>query len=305
MAQGLISSKATLGNDMTLGKESPGKAISGDGPGSDGPPGDGLRGLLGTLWKKESMRRTLQAFDRSGRLARPSYRRLAAEAWAQVTYRPQPPEPEPLPEGTGHGVLVIPAFLTGDPISEPLRDFLARCGYRAFGWELGTNWGPTPYILEALRRRLDACCDLAGGQVSVIGFSLGGLLARDLAHDRPQDIDHVVTIVSPFRLPTVTPMEPVLRVCAPFYSDHFETERLAQPLPMSSTAIYTRDDGVVPWESCCSEEPLGASFEMQGTHTTLWRNPEVLRLVARRLRPANGDGGRLPGRACTAGGPDL
>ncbi len=125
---------------------------------------------------------------------------------------------------------MIPAFLTADAISGPLRDFLARCGYRVFGWELGTNWGPTPYILEALRRRLDACCDLAGGQVSVIGFSLGGLLARDLAHDRPRDIDHVVTVVSPFRLPTATPMEPVLRVCAPFYSDDFETERLADPL---------------------------------------------------------------------------
>ena len=232
------------------------------------------------------MRRTLQAFDRSGRLTRPSYRRLAAEAWAQVVYRPEPPEPEPLPEGTGHGVLVIPAFLTADAISAPLRDFLARCGYRAFGWELGTNWGPTPYILDALRRRLDACCDLAGGQVSVIGFSLGGLLARDLAHDRPRDIDHVVTVVSPFRLPTATPMEPVLRVCAPFYSDDFETERLADPLAMSSTAIYTRDDGVVPWESCCSEEPLGTCFETQGAHTTTWRNPDVMRLIARRLRAA-------------------
>ncbi len=175
-----------------------------------------------------------------------------------MVYRPAPPEPEPLPEGTGHGVLVIPAFLTADPISAPLRNFLARCGYRVFGWELGTNWGPTlHYILHALRRRLDACCNLAGGQVSVIGFSLGGLLARDLAHDRPRDIDHVVTVVSPFRLPTATPMEPVLRVCAPFYSDDFETELFWPTLAMSSTAV--RDDGVVPWESCCSEEPLGAS----------------------------------------------
>jgi len=282
MAQAYSSSKATLGEDMALGKESPGKATQ-----DDGLRGDGLRGRLGTLWRKESMRRTLQAFDRSGRFVRPSYRRLAAEAWAQVVYRPEPPEPEPLDKGTGHGVLVIPAFLTADSISAPLRDFLARCGYRAFGWEIGTNWGPTPHILAALRRRLDACCELAGGQVSVIGFSLGGLLARDLAHDRPRDIDHVVTIVSPFRLPTATPMEPVLRACAPFYSDDFETERLADPLAMSSTAIYTRDDGVVPWESCCSEEPLGACFETRGAHTTTWRNPDVMRLIARRLRAAD------------------
>jgi len=287
MAQAYSASKATLGGDMTLGKESPGTTTRDDGQCGARLGGDGLRGRLGTLWRKESMRRTLQAFDRSGRLARPSYRRLAAEAWAQVVYRPQPPEPEPLDEGDGHGVLVIPAFLTADSISAPLRDFLARCGYRVFGWELGTNWGPTPHILAALRRRLDACREQAGGQISVIGFSLGGLLARDLAHDRPQDIDHVVTIVSPFRLPTATPMAPVLLTCAPFYSDHFETERLGAPLPMASTAIYTRDDGVVPWQSCCAEEPLGACFETQGAHTTTWRNPEVMRLIARRLRPAN------------------
>ena len=232
------------------------------------------------------MSRTDGYFDRSGRVTRPPYRRLWREVASFCFEYPKAPDASEFRSGDGHVVLVIPGFLTPDATTAPLRRFLKRCGYRAFGWELGTNWGPTPYILEALRRRLDACCDLAGGQVSVIGFSLGGLLARDLAHDRPQDIDHVVTIVSPFRLPTATPMEPVLRVCAPFYSDHFETERLAQPLAMSSTAIYTRDDGVVPWESCCSEEPLGASFEMQGTHTTLWRNPEVMRLIARRLQPA-------------------
>src|SRR6185312_13099418 len=84
MAQAYSASKATLGDSMTLGKESPGTTTRDDGQCGARLGGDGLRGRLGTLWRKESMRRTLQAFDRSGRLARPSYRRLAAEAWAQV-----------------------------------------------------------------------------------------------------------------------------------------------------------------------------------------------------------------------------
>ena len=241
-------------------------------------------GLMGRL-AKPSLLGTFNAFDRSGRLTRPPYRRLAAEAWAQFSYRPSPPEAGPLPDGKGHVVLVIPAFATTDTITQSLRDFLTRCRYRALGWELGVNWGPTPGTLASLRRRLDACLDLEGGPVSVIGLSLGGLLARDLAHDRPDGIGHVVTIVSPFRLPTACHLEPFFYLCAPFYSDDFQAERLAHPLAMPSTAIYSRDDGVVAWESCRSEEPLGACFETTGAHSTICRNPEVMALIARRLQP--------------------
>jgi len=243
------------------------------------------------LLAKPSLARTFEAFDRSGRVARPPYRRLAAEAWAQFTYRPAPPDSETppeetaLPDGKGHVVLVIPAFATTDSFTQPLRAFLARRGYRPMACELGMNWGPTPGILASLRRRLNACRDLEGGPVSVIGFSLGGLLARDLAHDRPRDVAHVVTVVSPFRLPTATHLEPLFHLCAPFYSDDFQAQRLALPLAMPSTAIYSRDDGVVAWESCCSDEPLGACFEVSGAHSTICRNPEVMALVARRLQP--------------------
>jgi pimeloyl-ACP methyl ester carboxylesterase len=235
---------------------------------------------------RESMMRMLRAFDRSRKLARPSYLRLAAEAWTQVAYNPVPPDPRRLPRGEGHVVLVIPAFLNTDAITGRMRRFLGRCGYRAFGWELGVNWGPTERILKSLRGRLDECCDLEGGPVSLIGVSLGGLLARDLAHDRSQDIAHVVTVVSPFRLPTASHLEPFFRVCAPFYSDGFNSQRLAEPLAMPSTAIFTRDDGLVAWETCRSDEPLGACFEMEGSHSTICRNPGVLSLIAQRLAPA-------------------
>ena len=102
------------------------------------------------------MMRVLEAFDRTGKPPRPTYRRLAAEAWSQVAYRPVPPDPRRLPNGADHVVLVIPAFLTTDAITGALRRFLSRCGYRAFGWECGVNWGPTPQILRALRRYIRA-----------------------------------------------------------------------------------------------------------------------------------------------------
>ena len=232
-----------------------------------------------------SMMRVLEAFDRTGKPPRPTYRRLAAEAWSQVAYRPVPPDPRRLPNGADHVVLVIPAFLTTDAITGALRRFLSRCGYRAFGWECGVNWGPTPQILRALRRRLDECCNLEGGPVGVVGVSLGGILARDLAHERPQDVSHVVTIASPYRLPTASHLEPFFHICAPFYAGNFKSERLAEALAVPSTAIFTRDDGLVAWESCRTDEPLGACFETRGAHSTICRNPDVLRLVAERLAP--------------------
>ena len=95
-------------------------------------------GLMGRL-AKLSLLGTFNAFDRTGRLARPPYRRLAAEAWAQLAYRPSLPDAGSLPDGKEHVVLVIPAFATTDTITQSLRDFLTRCRYRALGWELGVN----------------------------------------------------------------------------------------------------------------------------------------------------------------------
>jgi pimeloyl-ACP methyl ester carboxylesterase len=230
------------------------------------------------------------AFDRSGSVRRPAYGKLAAEPWSFMFYNPRPPDPAELPPGNGHVVLVVPAFLNNDGITQPLRKFLNRCGYRAFGWKLGINWGPTTYLLKALRRRLDECVRLEGGPVSVIGVSLGGLLARDLAHDRPEDVAHVITLVSPFRLPTASHLEPLFRLCAPFYIDAFDSDRLAAPLPMTSTAIFTRGDGLVAWQSCWVEEPGGAAFELSGAHCTICRNPHVMRLVGERLAGSRANG---------------
>jgi hypothetical protein len=114
--------------------------------------------------------------------------RLCREGWSLLAYFPIAPDPSRQPQGHGQVALVIPAFLTTDAVTRPLRDFLTRCGYRALGWELGINWGPTPRLLAALRARLSELNRLAGGPVSVIGVSLGGILARDLAHDRAGDI---------------------------------------------------------------------------------------------------------------------
>ena len=222
-------------------------------------------------------------FDRSNVVRRPPYRRLWRETWSLLFDHPVAPDPADLPHGGGHVVLVVPAFLTTDIVTRSLRQFLGRCGCRAFGWACGVNWGPTPRALRGLRRRLRELRELERGPISVIGVSLGGLLVRDLAYDHPEDIRHVVTLASPFRLPTASTIEPLVRLCARGYAPDIDVPRLALPLPVPSTAIFTRDDGLVAWESCRSEEAGCDSVEVSGPHLTICRNPDVLRIVGAKL----------------------
>ena len=223
-----------------------------------------------------------KVFDRSGAIARPSYRRLAREVWAGIAFRPSPPGRDGIPDGRGHRVLVVPAFLTADPVTRYLRRFLVACGYRPSGWGLGVNWGPTPGVLAGLRRRLDNLAALEGGPVSVIGVSLGGLLARDLAFDRAGQVRQVITIGTPVSLPTSSTLEPLFRVFAPFYHQASDIDRVTRPLPVPFTSIHTREDGLVAWQSCRTGD-AACDIEVAGPHITLCRNPRVLAAVARRL----------------------
>ena len=222
-------------------------------------------------------------FDHPNAKQRPPVWWLLREIWSLATYHPTPPDPANLPNGKGHVVLVVPAFLTPDLATQPIRSFMTRCGYRAYGWELGINWGPTPRILDGLRRRIRQLWEIEGGPISVVGISLGGMLARNAAHECASDIRHVITLASPIRLPTASTVEPLIHCCAPFYSRDIVPARIAAPLPVSSTTIFTPDDGVVSWESCRVEEAGGVAIGVRGPHTTICRNPDVLRIIAQRL----------------------
>lgn len=222
-------------------------------------------------------------FDRSGAVRRPPYGRLIREFGAYVFYRPSPPSPAGLPDGRGHVVLVVPAFLTTDHATRPLRQFLTRCGYRAFGAGFGVNWGPTKPIRRALRDRLEALARLEGGPISLVGVSLGGLLARDLAHDRPRQVKRLITLVSPCRLPTASTIEPLFHLLAPWFDAGADAARLRSPVAAPVTALYTRADGLVAWETCLPIEPEGRSIPVGGAHVTICRNPAALEAVARIL----------------------
>lgn len=243
------------------------------------------RGWQNRLMRMAAKRRAARLdglFDRTGVVQRPSYAKLPTEFSALIADRSSPPNPAELPRGDGHVVLVVPAFLTADFLTKPLCRFLISCGYRPISWGLGVNWGPTDRIMQDLRARLDELYALHG-PVSVIGISLGGVMARYLAYDRRHEIRQVITLASPFRLPTASTIEPLLRLSSLFYSQEIDPPRLKQPLPVPSTAIYTKDDGIVAWQSCfCSDGDCFVA-QVDGPHMSIGQNPAALQVVATRL----------------------
>jgi hypothetical protein len=101
--------------------------------------------------------------------------------------------------------------------------------------------------------------------------------------DRPYPVREVITLASPYNLPTASTIEPLIRLVGSFYEPAINIDRLASPLPMRSTAIFSRDDGLVAWESCRREDEGCSIVEFSGPHLTVCRNPDVLRAVAASL----------------------
>jgi pimeloyl-ACP methyl ester carboxylesterase len=213
------------------------------------------------------------------------------------------------PRGDGHAVLVLPGFITDDLATTPLRRYLELLGYDTFAWELGRNLGPRSIGRdgERLAERLRSIHDGSGGNVSLVGWSLGGVMARELARQAPDMVRQVISLGSPFtgdpRATTIARLYERLSGES-LEGDDFcrRLREAAQPLPVPATSIYSRTDGIVPWRNCI--EPQGAAsenIEVRGSHCGLGANASVLYAVADRL--AQPQGGWTPFRppACLAG----
>lgn len=204
----------------------------------------------------------------------------------------------PAGAGDGHGVLVLPGFLADDMSTYALRSVLTAHGYRAIGWDLGTNLGPTSRLWGGAGTRLRRLHRQTGRPVTLIGQSLGGIFARELAREFPQMVRQVITLGSPYRLttedgPETTTVGHLYHALRGLHSHAFggpkrEEERV--PLAMPATSIYSRADGVVPWKSCVDvERAQSESLEVAASHCGMGMHPEVLRIVFDRLRQPEGE----------------
>jgi pimeloyl-ACP methyl ester carboxylesterase len=225
-------------------------------------------------------------------LRAPSLRLLALENLAFVEALAAVPSLSVLAyakQGDGHPVLVLPGFTSSDNGTWYLRTVLRAKGHDMHGWGLGSNIGPHPRIVRGMQRRLFDLSDRHGRAVSLVGWSLGGIYARELARFHPSLVRSVVTLSSPFRLRDGdrSSAQALYRRLGP-RDDPFpgrrDFEHDRQPLPVPSTSIYTRTDGVVRWHACIDEVgPASENVEVRGTHTGLGVNAAALLVVADRL----------------------
>lgn len=188
------------------------------------------------------------------------------------------------PRGDGHPVMVFPGMGASDISTITLRTFLANKGYRVYGWDHGRNYG-SETLLETLRHRLSTIRQTHAAKVSLVGWSLGGIYARELAKLAPDDVRCVITLGSPFRGPSKA--SNVWRMYELFSGTKVQDEtdpRFAVTPPVPTTAIFSRSDGIVAWQSCI-EKPKAKveSIEVVGSHVGLGHNALSLYAIADRL----------------------
>jgi pimeloyl-ACP methyl ester carboxylesterase len=191
-----------------------------------------------------------------------------------------------LPAGDGHPVLVLPGFMAGDTSTIPLRTFLRSKGYAVSAWELGRNLGPTPEVMDRLPRLLRKVVKEHGRNASLVGWSMGGIYARWLARMHPDRVRQVVTLGSPVRsvVRDTSNVSSLYDYMSPYHDDALPSLDGGAPLEVPATAIHTRSDAIVPWQTCLIDP--GAQSEnvrVAGSHSGLGFNPAALYVVADRL----------------------
>lgn len=193
------------------------------------------------------------------------------------------------PRGDGHSVIVIPGFLGSDRYNKALCNYLNWLGYNVGGWELGVNLGPRDEIIEGLERRLLTTYQESGRKVTLIGHSLGGVYAREMARQHPDAVRHVISLGSPIaergdshKLSSRL----FRRLNGPVDFERHSELQAAPPVP--TTAVYSRTDGVVHWQNAIQRNGhvRCENVEVYGSHCGLTVNTSVWRLLADRLSQA-------------------
>ncbi|MBC8055705.1 MAG: alpha/beta hydrolase [Rhizobiales bacterium] len=191
-----------------------------------------------------------------------------------------------LPKGDGHPVLVFPGMGANDLTTAPLRNFLDGLGYVTQSWGQGFNFGPRDGVLKKCATDVRALAEKHGEPVSLIGWSLGGIYAREIAKELPEHTRCVVTLGTPFAgHPRATNAWRIFEMLSGQKAHDPQTiARLRTPPPVPTTSIYSRTDGIVAWQ-CSLNEP-GArveNIEVRASHIGMGINPLALYAVADRL----------------------
>ncbi len=196
------------------------------------------------------------------------------------------------PKGDGHPVLVLPGFLASDFSTKLLRTFLKSRHYRAYGWRLGRNLGrhshPETGCGPAIINRLHEIHEKHGEKVTVIGWSLGGIYARELGRLFPDKVRQVISMGSPFcnnqranhatKIFEKTSGYQLSDMCPVLIKN------MPTPPPVPSTSFYSKTDGITAWQCCLEQDSDNTqNIEVQCSHLGYGHHPAVMWALADRL----------------------
>ena len=197
------------------------------------------------------------------------------------------------PRGDGHPVMVLPGFGASDGFTTSLRRFLTELGYAAYPWKQGFNLGRRKGLRGKLLARIARLADRHGTNVSLVGWSLGGVFARGLAVTDPDHLRWVIALGSPFLCgPEATNARFGLNLVKRVTGRAAVTPPpVTLPEPqVPVTSIFTRTDGIVPWRACLQPTgPITENIQLIASHLGLLHNPLSRYALADRLNQAPGD----------------
>ncbi|WP_167812656.1 esterase/lipase family protein [Marinobacter daqiaonensis] len=193
--------------------------------------------------------------------------------------------------GDGHPVILFPGLGADGRSVAPLRAFCNSLGYDAFDWGQGFNLGPKGDLdgwLDSIKSRIVDLLSDHTQPATLIGWSLGGFYARELAKLMAPHVREVITLGTPFNAEADhTNVGWLFRLIngSPLAYDPALSQRLRTPPPIHTTSIYSRSDGVVSWKTCCHLErsDLVHDIEIRGSHLGMGWNRDVLAAIANRL----------------------
>jgi pimeloyl-ACP methyl ester carboxylesterase len=198
------------------------------------------------------------------------------------------------PKGDGHPVLVLPGLVASDVSTRLLRSFLKNRGYAVSGWRQGRNLGLRQGVQQAMVDLVRELSDTHGRKISMVGWSLGGLYARQLAKMLPDRVRSVITLGSPFAShPKATNAWRVYEMASGRRADEADPRfggRLSEAPPVPTTAIFSRTDGICAWQGCMEKvSEMSENIEVESSHCGMGHHPAVVYAVAERLAQPEGE----------------
>ena len=223
-------------------------------------------------------------------IKRPRLALLGSEPWRaarEYVAHKVAPERKYAP-GDGHPVILFPGLGSSGRALAPLRRRCRALGYNAFDWGRGYNTGPQGDFdawLELLAADIGMLLQAFAQSATFIGWSLGGLYARELAKLMPRRVRQVITFGTPFNaLADHTNVGWVFRLLSgtQLQFNPALSARLRTPPPVPTTSIYSRTDGIVAWQTCLHDVAAAQveDVEVEGSHTGMGWNRALLAVVA-------------------------